>query len=221
MMRARQPDSLKSALDLQIFAPSILADSEGLAAALRMLESCLAGPDIPLDLIVQDLCVIPNLFEFIVSGEFPVLVLRTLLVSDLCLALPSAEGLVHRILDTYPTDPALVEASSTSMLLRRLSPVISTLPPDLLSADTIRRRIERHKVYVEDAMPVLTLSCCTDFSRFSMGNKKQKRKNKNTTPTIDMTPFRKLGAKVPSNNVEASQMARKICDDLKMILNVR
>ncbi|KAI9567009.1 hypothetical protein HD554DRAFT_2039900 [Boletus coccyginus] len=193
------PLSNKSPLVTRIFAPSTLAESEGLTAALRTLESCLAGPDIPLDLIVQDLCVIPNLFEFIIS------------------ALPSAKGLVHRILDTYPTDPALVEASSASMLLRRLSSVIFALPPDLLSTDTIRR-IERHKVYVEGAMPVLTLSCSTDFSRFSMGNKKQKRKNKNTTPTIDMTPFRKFGATVPSNNAVASQISRKISGDLKMIL---
>ncbi|KAI9567008.1 P-loop containing nucleoside triphosphate hydrolase protein [Boletus coccyginus] len=197
-MARRHPD--KSALDLQAFAPSTLADSEGLTAALRTLESCLAGPDIPLDLIVQDLCAIPNLFEFIVS------------------ALPSAEGLVHRILDAYPTDPALVDASSASSLLRRLSSVIFALPPDLFSTDTIRRRIEQHKVYVEDAMPVLTLSCSTDFSRFSMGNKKQKRKNNNITPTIDTTPFRKLRAKVPSNNAEASQISRKISGDLKMIL---
>lgn len=69
-------------LDPQTFAASTLADSEGLTAALRMLESCLAEPDIPLDLIVQDLCSVPNLFEFIVSGEFLVLVIRALLVSD-------------------------------------------------------------------------------------------------------------------------------------------
>ena len=57
-------------LDLQSFSANALADSEGLTAASRMLESCLAGPDIPLDLIVQDLCSAPNLFEFIVSGGF-------------------------------------------------------------------------------------------------------------------------------------------------------
>ena len=57
-------------LDLQSFAVDTLANSEGLIAALRMLESCLAGPDVPLDLIVQDLCSAPNLFEFVVSGGF-------------------------------------------------------------------------------------------------------------------------------------------------------
>jgi len=196
----------------------------------------------PLDLIVQDLCAIPDLFEFIVSGEFPVLVFRTLLVSDLCVALPSAEGLVHRILDTHPTDPALVEASSASMLLRRLSSVISALPPGVLSTDTIRRRIGRYKVYVEDALSVLTLSCFTDFSTsvtadgtlanandvefsgYSARNKKQKkpkRKNKNTAPTIDVAPFHKLGVKVPLNNAEASQIASEISHNLKMILKVR
>ena len=245
MIRARQLN--KSVLDLQAFDPSTLADSEGLTAALRMLEFCLTGPDIPLDLIVQDLCTIPNLFEFIVSGEFPVLVLRTLLVSDLCVALPSAEGLVHRILDTYPTDPALVEASFASTLLRRLSSIIFASPPDILSADTIRR-IERHKVYVEDALPVLTLSCSTDFSTsitvdgtpasaleepeyndeefsgFSVRNKKQKESeqdNKNTPSTIDMAPFYKLGVKVPLNNAEASRVSREISHNLKIILKVR
>jgi len=239
-MRARQPN--KSALNLRAFAPSILADSEGLTVALRMFESCLAGPDIPLDLIVQDLCAIPNLFEFIVSGEFPVLILQTLLPSDLCVALPSAEGLVHRILDTYPTNPALVEASFASMLLRRLSSVIFALPPGVLSTDTIRPRIRRYKVYVEDALPVLTLSCFTDFSTsitadgtlanvndvefsgYSVHNKvqrKSKQKNKNTASTTDVAPFHKLGVKVPSNDAEASQIASEISHNLKMILKVR
>ena len=59
-------------LDPQTFTASTLTSSEGLAAALRMLESCLAGPDIHLNLIVQDLCSVPNLFEFILSGEFVV-----------------------------------------------------------------------------------------------------------------------------------------------------
>ena len=70
------------ALDLRAFTASILTSGEGLAAASRTLESCLAGPDIPLDLIVQDLCSVPNLFEFIISGEFLILVVPTLLVSD-------------------------------------------------------------------------------------------------------------------------------------------
>lgn len=238
-----QPNTI---LDLQDFAARTLADSQGLTAALRMLESCLAGPDIPLDLIVQDLCSVPCLFEFIISGEFLVLILRTLLASDLRLALPSAEGLVHRILDTYPTDPALIEASSASILLRRLSSVIFALPPDLFSSDTIRH-IGEYKVYVEHTFPALTLLCSTDFSTcittdytpasaledpeydneefsgFFVRNKKQKkskRKNKNTASTIDLTPFHKLGAKVPLNNAEASQMAHEINDDLKMILKV-
>ena len=60
-------------LDLRTFSASALADSEGLAVALRMLECRLADLDIPLDLILQDLCTIPNLFEFILSGEFLVL----------------------------------------------------------------------------------------------------------------------------------------------------
>jgi hypothetical protein len=79
MMRG-QPNM--TILDLQTFAARTLADSERLTAALRMLESCLAGPDVPLDLIIQDLCSVPSLFEFIVSGEFVVLILRTSVVSD-------------------------------------------------------------------------------------------------------------------------------------------
>lgn len=70
-------------LDPQTLVASTLADSEGLSAALKMLESCLAGPDLPLDLIVQDLCSVPSLFEFILSGELIVFALWTLLVSDL------------------------------------------------------------------------------------------------------------------------------------------
>jgi hypothetical protein len=237
-------------LDPQTFAARTLADSEGLAAATRMLESCLAGPDVPLDLIVQDLCSVPSLFEFIVSGESLVFILwPTSVVSDLPLALPSAEWLVYRILDTYPTDLALVEASSASMLLRRLSSVIFALPPPLFSTDAIHH-IGRYKVYVEHAFPALALLSSTDFSTcittdstsataledpepdneefsgFFVRNKKQKkakRKNKNTASTIqvDVTPFHKLGAKVPLNDAEASQMARETRDDLKMILKVR
>ncbi|KAI9462690.1 hypothetical protein HD554DRAFT_2175805 [Boletus coccyginus] len=215
-----------SALDLQAFAPSTLADSEGLTAALRMLKSCLAEPDIPLDLIVQDLCAIPDLFEFIVS------------------AFPDPQGLVDNILNTYPTDPALVEGSSASMLLRRLSSVIFALPPDLFSTDIIRH-VGEYKVYVEDALPVLILSCSTDFSTSitadatppntfeepeyddeefsgllvrSKKQKKPKRKKKNTTATVDVAPFHKLGVGVPLDNANASQIAREISDDLKMIL---
>ena len=71
-------------LDLQSFAANMaLADSDGLTAALRMLESCLAGPDISLDLIVQDLYSAPNLFEFVVSGEFMRHHTQILLVSNL------------------------------------------------------------------------------------------------------------------------------------------
>ena len=75
--------STMTVLDPQTFAASTLASSKGLAAALRMLESCLAGPDIHLNLIVQDLCSVPNLFEFIFSGEFVMYVLLTLQASDL------------------------------------------------------------------------------------------------------------------------------------------
>ena len=67
-------------LDPQAFAASTLADSEGLAAALRSLESCLAGSEKPLDLIIQELCYVPSLFEFIISGAFFV---HSLSVSDI------------------------------------------------------------------------------------------------------------------------------------------
>lgn len=69
-------------LDPQAFDASTLADSEGLTVALRMLESCLEGPDISLDLILQDLCSVPNLFEFIVSGEFFIFIVHTLLIFE-------------------------------------------------------------------------------------------------------------------------------------------
>ena len=69
-------------LDLQAFSVSTLADSEGLAVAMRAIESCLAGPDISLDLILRDLCSVPNLFEFIISGQFIVLITWSLPMSD-------------------------------------------------------------------------------------------------------------------------------------------
>ena len=148
-------------------------------------------------------------------------------------ALPSAEGLVRRILSDYPTDPALVVASSASTLLRRLASVFFALPPELFSTETIRH-IGRYKAYVEDSFPVLTLLCSADFSTSNVvvedsqydgekRNKKEKkprRKTKSTTCVIDAVPFNKLGTKVPLNNFEASQMACKIGDELKMILKV-
>lgn len=153
---------------------------------------------------------------------------------------------MHKILDTFPTDPALVGSSFTSILLQRLSSVLFALPPDLLSTDSIRH-IGRYKIYVEDALPVLTLLCVADFSAcittdqaptspledpgydheefsgFLVRNKKQKkpkRKNKTTTSAINMAPFHQLGAKVPSSNAEASLMAREISGEFKMILKV-
>ena len=161
-------------------------------------------------------------------------------------ALPGAEGLVRKVLGDYPTNPALVVSSFTSSLLRRLASVLFALPPDLFSAETVRH-IGRYKVYVEDALPVLILLCSADFSTcnaidpslpsaiedpqydneefsgFLVRNKKQKklrRKTKSTPFVIDVKPFNKLGAKVPLNNSEASQMACEIRDDLKMILKV-
>lgn len=156
---------------------------------------------------------------------------------------------MYRILDTFPNDPALVESSFTSALLRRLSSVIFAFPSDLFSTHTIRE-IGQHKVYVEDVLPVLAVLCSTDFSAaittsptflsksrepgygneessgpgFFAHNKKQKnsrQKDRESTLIIDTTPFRKLGAKVPLSNTEAFQMACKIISNLKMGLTVR
>ena len=97
------------------------------------------------------------------------------------------------------------------------------------------RHVGRYKVYVEDAFPVLILLCSADFfpsatedpqydtEEFFDCNKKQKKprcKTKSTDCVIDATSFNKLGAKVPLNNSEASQMACEIRDELKMILKV-
>ena len=147
------------------------------------------------------------------------------------------------ILDTFPTDPVLVKTSYTSALLQRLSSAIFAMPPDLLSTP----QVGEYKVYVEDALPVLSVLCSTDFSTvvttdatfacameepeydneefsgFFVRNRKQKksRRKKDNATTIDPTPFHKLGAMVPLSNVEASKMAGEIADDLKMILTVR
>ena len=153
---------------------------------------------------------------------------------------------MRKILGDYPTDPALVVASSAGSLLRRLASALFALPPDLFSTETMRH-VGRYKVYVEDAFPVLILLCSADFSTCNavdpsppsaiegpqyddeeilgclVRNKKQKkprRKTKSTICVIDATPFNKLGSKVPLNNSEASQMACEIRDDLKMILKV-
>ena len=145
-----------------------------------------------------------------------------------------------KILSIYPTDPALVEASTASMLLRRLSSVLFALPPHLFSTYTIRH-IGRSKVYVEDALPVLAVLYSTEFltyiaidpleehesdneefSGFAVRNKKQKKskqKHRNTA-SIDISPFHKLRAKIPFSYVEAVQMARDISDELKRVLQV-
>ena len=150
-----------------------------------------------------------------------------------------------KILSIYPTDPALVEASTASILLRRLSSVLFALPLDLFPTDTIRH-IGRSKVYVEDALPVLAVLYSTEFLTyiatdpnptspseepeydneeflgFAGRNKKQKklkRKHRNTA-SIDISPFHKLGAKIPFSYVEAVQMARDISSKLKRVLEV-
>ncbi|KAF8838026.1 hypothetical protein BDN67DRAFT_972122 [Paxillus ammoniavirescens] len=207
------------------FAASRLADSDGLSDALTMLESCLTSPDSRLDLILQDLCSVPNLFEFVIS------------------VWPRAGSLVVRILNAFPFKPALVQTTFASTLLLRLSSVLFALPPDLFSNDTLRE-IGRSKVYVEDALPVLSLLCSSDFTNCATAGpdthevaldkpeydddiaffvrvkkqKKQRRKNKECGPTIDAAPFHKLGAKVPSSTESAAQMARDIADDLKLVL---
>ncbi|KAF9229832.1 hypothetical protein BS17DRAFT_744362 [Gyrodon lividus] len=192
-----------------------------------MLESCLAGPDTYLDLIVQDLCSVPNLFEFVIS------------------VWPRAAGLVVRIMDAYPFEPALIQSSLASALLRQLSSVLFALPPDLFSTDTLRD-IGRLKVYVEDALPVLSCLCSSDFINYVTAvpdpraavieepdcdddelsgffvcgkkQKKQRRKNIGCRPTIDLTPFHKFGATVPSSAESAVQMAREITEKLKKAL---
>ena len=147
-----------------------------------------------------------------------------------------------KILSIYPTDPALVEASTASVLLQRLSSVLFALPPGLFSINTIRH-IGRSKVYVEDALPVLAVLYSTEFltyiatdpspleehehdneafSSFASRNKKQKkskRKHRNTA-SIDISPFQKLGVKIPFSYAEAVQMARDISDKLKSLLQV-
>ena len=127
-------------------------------------------------------------------------------------------------------------------LLQRVSSVLFALPADLFSTHTVRQ-IGQNKIYVEDALPVLTLLCSTDFSTcittdatpattledleyddhefsgFSIRKKQKKSKRKNTQ-TISPSPFHKLGADLPSSHAEASKMAREISDNLKMILKV-
>ncbi|KAF9219473.1 hypothetical protein BS17DRAFT_760990 [Gyrodon lividus] len=212
-------------LNPQIFVSSRLAESLGLTDAFRVLESCLASPDMRLDLIVQDLCSVPGLFEFMIT------------------VWPHAAGLIVRILNAFPFEPTLIKSSFASVLLLRLSSVLFALPPDLFSTDTLRD-IGRFKIYVEDALPVLS-SLCSDFnyvteepdvrvvdddepgyddevvSGFFVRRKKQKKlrcKNRECRTKIDAAPFHRLGAKVPSSAESAAQMARDIADDLKMIL---
>ena len=121
-------------------------------------------------------------------------------------------------MDAFPTDPALIGTSCASILLRKLSSIISALPPDLFSTETICQ-IGRYKVYVEDALHVLTVLCCTDLAH---NDKLETRQGINdNAPAIDATPFLKLGIKLPLNDTEASQLARKVTDNLKMTLKVR
>ncbi|KAF9242380.1 hypothetical protein BU15DRAFT_43965 [Melanogaster broomeanus] len=212
-----------SVLIPQTFSASRLADSGGLSDAFTMLESCLAGPDTRLDLILQDLCSVPNLFEFVMSGEW--LIQQPSLVTYMLSVWPRAESLVARIMQAYPFEPALIQSSFAGTLLLRLSSVLFALPPDLLPTDTLRE-IGRLKVYAEDALPVLSSLCSSNFtnnvitvpdpcagvvqeseydddsfSGFFVRKKQRKlrRKNKECRPTIDVAPFHRLGAEVPSS----------------------
>ncbi|KAF9231324.1 hypothetical protein BU15DRAFT_82545 [Melanogaster broomeanus] len=211
-----------SLLHPHTFAPGRLADSDGLSDAFTTLESCLVGSDTRLNSTVQDLCSAPHLFEFIIS------------------VWPSAASLVARILDAYPSNPALIHNSSANALLVHLSDVLFTLPPHLFSTDVLRD-IGQYKVYIENAMPALSLLLSSDFatpdtgphalvaeddeeevSRFFVSGKKHnkyRRKNKNERGlVIDVAPFRKLQEQVPSSAEAAAQMAIRIADKLKVIL---
>ncbi|KAF9231325.1 hypothetical protein BU15DRAFT_82546 [Melanogaster broomeanus] len=193
-----------SLLHPHAFAPGRLADSDGLSDAFATLESCLEGSDARLNSTVQDLCSVPHLFEFIIS------------------VWPSAGALVARILHAYPSDPALIYNSSASALLVHLSSVLFALPPHLFSSDVLRD-IGRYRVYIENAMPVLSLLSSEEQVSmcFVSGNKQRRHhcRNKNERgPAIDVAPFHKLQEQVPSSAEAAAQMASRIGDNLKVIL---
>ncbi|KAF9230168.1 hypothetical protein BU15DRAFT_69429, partial [Melanogaster broomeanus] len=224
-----QTPAKMSLLHPHTFAPGRLADSEGLSDAFTTLESCLVGPETRLNATVQDLCSVPHLFEFIIS------------VTNKPPVWPSAPALVAKIMHTYPSNPALIYNSSASALLVHLSSVLFALPPHLFSTDVLRN-IGQYKVYVENSMPVLSLLLSSDFtppvtdhphelvaeddeeevSRFFISGKKQnkyRRKNKNERgPGIDVGPFHKLQEQVPSSAEAATQMASRIADNLKVML---
>ena len=67
--------------------------------------------------------------------------------------------------------------------------------------------------------------CCTDFPAAILVHNDELRQLReginDNTPAIDATLFLKLGTKLPLNNTEASQLARNMTDNLKMILKVR
>ncbi|KAF9230372.1 hypothetical protein BU15DRAFT_69249, partial [Melanogaster broomeanus] len=219
-----------SLLHPHAFAPGRLADSDGLSDAFATLKSCLEGSDARLNSTVQDLCSVPHLFEFIISGP----------VTNKRPVWPSAATLVARILHAYPSNPALIYNSSASALLVHLSSVLFALPPHLFSTDVLRD-IGQYKVYIDNAIPVLSLLLSSDFatpvtgphalvaeddeeevSRFFVSGKKQnkyRRKNKNEHgPVIDVAPFHRLQEQVPSSAEAATQMASRIADNLKVIL---
>ena len=73
-------------------------------------------------------------------------------------------------------------------------------------------------------MPVLSALCCNDFPATVLSHNdrlKTRQGINDNAPAVDAAPFLKLGTKVPLNNTEASQLARKVTDNLKITLKVR
>lgn len=152
---------------------------------------------------------------------------------------------MHKIVNSYLAAPAQVEPSCASTILRRLSSFLFSLPPGFFPTDT-SRSIGRYKLYVDNALLVVDLLCSSelltriitdatptsplevpdyddddDLCHLPQRQKKMKRKNRNNAPSVDTTPFHRLGVKVPSSNAEADETAHKIANNLKMILKVR
>ncbi|KIJ60100.1 hypothetical protein HYDPIDRAFT_32524 [Hydnomerulius pinastri MD-312] len=200
-----------SSLNLSLFAAGLVADSAGLNIALRHLESCLAAPGTRLELVLQDLGSVPNLFEYLMS------------------VWPGAADLATQILGSCASEPALVPASIASVLLLQISQVLVSLPPDLCPFE-MAREIGQGKIFAEDALPVLALLASSDFNHYATveafrGFFVQKAKKKNDlrrknkqSPAIDAAHFYRPGFSVPSSAEAASQMSLEISEKLKDIL---
>ncbi|KAH7926210.1 hypothetical protein BV22DRAFT_1063475 [Leucogyrophana mollusca] len=211
-----------NSLDLGLFADHNLRHASGPKDAMSHLEQVLKN-ECSLNSVVEQLLSVHGLFPYIIS------------------VLDIENNIAPRILSEFPTSPDVFLCSVASKLLSDLSLFLFGLPPHVFSTET-SRNIGRHRALVDGAQSVLRAILSLDFSvqkcvplhernevaapeevdDFLIMKKSQRNRKKNRPKAqalaTDLTPFSRLGLKVPLTAEEAQQMSANIMAEQEQIL---